>query len=104
MSYRGEPARILVVACDLNSLGFRAELEQLKRGHFPIGLALFSDGAAAAVVSNDIGHTGLEKAYHPFEILKWRHHTIPDSLDQLQLMPTSIGQQTPTTMVDLTMC
>ena len=95
MTYRDKPARILVVACDLNSLGFRSELEQLKEGHFPVGLTLFSDAAAAAVVSNGIGSGGSDNVYRPFEIRQWMHHTIPDSLSELQLMPTSIGQQMP---------
>ena len=92
MTCRDIPARILVVACDLNSLGFRSELEQLKQGHFPVGLTLFSDAATAAVVSNGIGSGRPDNAYRPFEIRQWMHHTIPNSLSELRLMPTSIGQ------------
>lgn len=99
-SFKRKPARILVVACDLNSLGFRAEVERLNKGHFPIGLTLFSDAATAAVVSNGI--ESADQNQHPrsapaplnhplFEIRDWMHHTIPDSLTELRLMPTSIG-------------
>jgi type III polyketide synthase len=91
MSYREKAARILVVACDLNSLGLRAELEQLRAGNFPVGLALFSDAATAAVVSNGIGSIGPKNTNAPFEIRQWMHHTIPNSLNELMLMPTSIG-------------
>jgi fungal type III polyketide synthase len=95
MACRGKPARILVVACDLNSLGFRSDFEQLKKGHFPVGLTLFSDAATAAVVSNGIGTHGPVNAHPPFEIQQWMHHTIPNSLGELQLMPTAIGKHTP---------
>ena len=93
MTCRDKPARILVVACDLNSLGFHSELEQLRMGNFPVGLTLFSDAATAAVVSNGIGIDGPDKSYRPFEIRQWMHHTIPNSLNELRLMPTSIGKQ-----------
>lgn len=95
MTCRQRPARILVVACDINSLGFCAEVKQLKQGNFPIAFTLFSDAAAAAVVSNGVGFEGSDSASHPFEIRQWMHQTIPDSLDDLRFMPTSIGKQTP---------
>lgn len=92
MTCKGKPARILIVACDLNSLGFRSEAEQLKEGHFPIGLTLFSDAAAAAVVSNGIGPATPKGHRRLFEIQQWMHYTIPDSINELRLMPTAIGQ------------
>ena len=92
MTCRDIPARILVVACDLKSLGFRSELEQLKQRHFLVGLTLFGDTATAAVASNGIGAGRPDNAYRPFEIRQWMHHTIPNSLSKLRLMPTSFGQ------------
>ena len=91
MTCRDRPARILVLACDLNSLAFRSDLQQLEQGHFPVGLTLFSDAATAAVISNGIGSGRPENAHRPFEIRQWIHHTIPNSLNELQLMPTAIG-------------
>ena len=58
LTCRDEPARVLVVFCDLNSLDFHSESEQLKQGNFPVGLPLFSDAATAAAVSNGIGAGG----------------------------------------------
>ena len=81
-----------MVAYDLNSLGFRSELEQLKQGHFLVGLTLFGDAATAAVVSNGIGSGRPGYAYRPFKIRQWMHHKTPISLSELRLMPTSIGQ------------
>lgn len=64
-AYRCRAARILVVACDINSLGFRSELEQMRNGHFSIGLTLFSDAAAAAVISNGVETGGSKETRHP---------------------------------------
>lgn len=88
---KGEAARILLAACDVNSLGFRAELEKLKEGGFPIGLTLFSDGAGAAVITNEIGIEENQRTKMPYEILHSVSYTVPDSLDKLQLMPSAIG-------------
>lgn len=92
MTFRNEPARILIFACDINSLGFRAELEQLKQGKFPIGLTLFSDGAGAAVITNGVALSKREETHQLFEIIRSVNYTVPDSLDKLQLMPSAIGK------------
>jgi type III polyketide synthase len=71
-SLKGRPARVLVVACELCSLFFRAEIQNMLQSGdetLRIAPALFSDGAAALVVCNSFG---LERHQAPiFELKEW---------------------------------
>ncbi|KAI0430895.1 chalcone synthase B [Xylaria sp. FL1042] len=87
---RGRPARILVVACELSSINLRAELEAAnKSGKLRIGAALFSDGAAAVVLCNDLALT--EKTPRLFTIADWCQNVSPETYDEVSVTTVSQG-------------
>ncbi|GAW24366.1 hypothetical protein EKO27_g227 [Xylaria grammica] len=89
-SLRGRPARILVVACELSSINLRAELEAANQsGKLRIGAALFSDGAAAVVVCNDLALT--EKTPRLFTIADWCQNVSPETYDEVSVTTVSQG-------------
>ncbi|KAI1002225.1 hypothetical protein K3495_g5976 [Podosphaera aphanis] len=76
-TFRGRPARILVVAVEICSLLIRSELDSiLETQETRIGVTLFSDCAGALVLSNGLGHQTAEPVY---ELLGWDHRVIPDT-------------------------
>jgi type III polyketide synthase len=89
-SLRGRPARILVVACELSSINLRAELEAANQsGKLRIGGALFSDGAAAVVLCNDVALT--EKMPRLFTIADWCQNVAADTYDEVSVTTVSQG-------------
>ncbi|KAJ8132190.1 hypothetical protein O1611_g1437 [Lasiodiplodia mahajangana] len=89
-SLRGRPARILVVACELSSINLRAELEAANQsGKLRIGGALFSDGAAAIVLCNDLALT--EKTPRLFTIADWCQNVAPETYDEVSVTTVSQG-------------
>ncbi|KAI0545933.1 chalcone synthase B [Xylaria curta] len=89
-SLRGRPARILVVACELSSINLRAELEAAhKSGKLRIGAALFSDGAAAVVLCNDLALT--EKTPRLFTIADWCQNVAAETYDEVSVTTVSQG-------------
>ncbi|KAL8902508.1 MAG: hypothetical protein Q9207_004647 [Kuettlingeria erythrocarpa] len=81
-SYRGKPARVLVLACEISSLLVRSELDSIDQDQQTrVGVCLFSDCASAAVLSNGIGEDeGPEPIY---ELLGWKHQIIDGTEDDL---------------------
>lgn len=73
---RGKPARVLCLALEVSTTMVRSEMQSIHDlQQTRIGVALFSDCASAAVVSNGIG-TPCEPVY---ELLGWEHKVIPDT-------------------------
>lgn len=74
-SFRGIPARILVVACEICSLLVRSELDSISQDQETrIGCCLFSDCASACVISN-----GIDDDSEPvFDLLGWKHEVLAD--------------------------
>jgi fungal type III polyketide synthase len=80
-SFRGRPARILVVALEISSLLVRSELDSINElQETRIGVTLFSDCASSLILSNSIGSQVQEPIY---ELLGWDHRMIPDTEDDL---------------------
>lgn len=78
---RGKPARVLCLALEISTILVRSELDSINDlQQTRIGIALFSDCASAAVVSNGIG-TPCEPVY---DLLGWEHKVIPDTDDDLR--------------------
>ncbi|RKF76337.1 Chalcone synthase 2 [Golovinomyces cichoracearum] len=76
-TFRGLPARILVVALDICSLLIRSELDSIvELEEARVGVTLFSDCGSSLVLSNGLGHQTAEPVY---ELLGWDHRLIPDS-------------------------
>ncbi|KAJ7081606.1 thiolase-like protein [Mycena belliarum] len=84
---RGEPAHVLVVACEITSLTGREELELISREQeVRIGITLFTDGASALVLSLDAAHLkGI------FELVNWTHLTVPDTYADLAFSLSAKG-------------
>jgi fungal type III polyketide synthase len=82
-SYRQKPARILVLACEICSIFVRSELHLIHRDQeVRIGACLFSDAAAACIISNGIGNDhACEHAtsLSTYDILGWKHDTISET-------------------------
>lgn len=77
-SYRRKPARILVTACEIATPLFRSELDSVQKEQaVRIGVCLFSDGASACIVSNNIGLGSYDRPV--YDILGWKHDIIEDS-------------------------
>lgn len=81
-SYRGKPARILVLACEISSLLVRSELDSINEEQKTrVGVCLFSDCASAAVISNGVGDAECSKPV--YELLGWKHQIIDDTEEDL---------------------
>ncbi|KAH6617031.1 thiolase-like protein [Chaetomium tenue] len=77
---RRQPARILVVALEISTTLVRSELESINATQETrIGVALFSDCAGAALLSNGIPFPNTTTPPPPaiYTLLGWHHHTIP---------------------------
>ncbi|KAL8828760.1 MAG: hypothetical protein Q9170_006461 [Blastenia crenularia] len=81
-SYRGKPARILIVACEISSVLVRSELDSINEEQKTrVGVCLFSDCASAAILSNGVGE---EHGSRPvYELLGWKHQIIDDTEEDL---------------------
>lgn len=81
-SYRGKPARILVLACEISSVLVRSELDSIAQDQQTrVGVCLFSDCASAAVLSNGVGED--EGPGPVYELLGWKHQIIDDTEEDL---------------------
>tara|TARA_R110002003_G_scaffold219_8_gene16514 strand:+ start:1079 stop:1720 length:642 start_codon:yes stop_codon:yes gene_type:complete len=89
-SQKRRPARVLVMACEICSLFWRAELLAASCDDaVHIAPALFSDGAAALVICNDIA---LEKQQRPiFELLECGSMAVPKTIDHMSYMVKNNG-------------
>ncbi|POS78423.1 chalcone and stilbene synthase [Diaporthe helianthi] len=88
-TFRGKPARILVLALEVSTTMVRSELESIdKLQETRIGVCLFSDGASAVVLSN-----GLGKASGPpvYDYLGWDNRIIPDTTSDLGFDVDPVG-------------
>lgn len=81
-SFRGRPARVLVVCLELSSVLVRSELDSINElQQTRIGVTLFSDCASTLVLSNGIGSEGFEEPV--YDLLGWDHRMIPDTEEDL---------------------
>lgn len=90
-SFRGRPARVLVVALEISSLLVRSELDSINElQETRIGVTLFSDCASAVILSNGIGAQSVEEPV--YELLGWDHRMIPDTEADLGFDVDPLGQ------------
>ncbi|PSS03474.1 thiolase-like protein [Coniella lustricola] len=85
-SYRGKPAKILVIALEVSTTFVRSELDSIdKTGETRIGVCLFSDCASAAILSNDVSSSSaLSHCKLPvYDLLGWDHRIVPDTAHDL---------------------
>jgi len=89
-SSRGQPARILVVACELCSIFLRTEIRAcLADGELHIAPALFSDAAAAVVLCNGFA---LEHDQKPvYELQEWGSMFVPGTSGQMSYTTEANG-------------
>ncbi|QKX61596.1 uncharacterized protein TRUGW13939_08748 [Talaromyces rugulosus] len=91
-TYRGQKARVLVVACEICSIHIRAELHAASESNtIGIGPALFSDGASALVLCNShaLSHTTPRR----FAVVDWSTHIVPGTDQEMSYNVTSHGFQ-----------
>lgn len=83
-SYRGKPARILVLALEVSTTMARSELDSIdKLQETRIGICLFSDCASAVVLSNGLGDALCAAGPPVYDLLGWDQRIIPDSTQDL---------------------
>ncbi|KAH7067909.1 thiolase-like protein [Paraphoma chrysanthemicola] len=89
-SQKGRPARVLIMACEICTLFWRAELLAASLDDdVHIAPALFSDGAAAVVLCNNLA---LEKQQTPiFELLECGSMSVPETRDHMSYMIRNNG-------------
>lgn len=91
-SFRGRPARVLVLALELSSIMVRSELESIHElQETRIGVTLFSDCASSLILSNSIGGQGSEEPI--YELLGWDHKIIPDTEEDLGFDVDPLGMR-----------
>lgn len=79
-SFDGKPARILCAALEVTSVLARSELHSvIDNDEVRIGISLFGDGAAAAVVSNGVDVRPEEDKAGVYDIVDFKHDMIPSS-------------------------
>lgn len=87
-AYRGEPAHVLVNACEITSSMRRDELDRINRDQqVRIGITLFGDGAGALILSLDPGNVVPEHKFPKgiYELVNWAHLTVPDTATDLRI-------------------
>ncbi|KAJ6451590.1 type Iii polyketide Synthase [Mycena sanguinolenta] len=91
-AWRGEPAHVLVNACEITSSMLRDELKIIDRDQqVRLGITLFSDGAASLVLSLDPGDATKKFPKAIYELVNWSHITVPDTHSDLRVDVTSTG-------------
>ncbi|KAJ7205983.1 type Iii polyketide Synthase [Mycena pura] len=100
-AFRGAPAHVLVVACEIRSSLRRDELACISRDQeVRIAITLFGDGAGALVLSLDPGHPAgvVDGSAAPvlpsrgiFELVNCTHLTVPDSNSDLRVDVDPMG-------------
>lgn len=82
-AYRGRPANVLVLACEISSSFARNELECVDRDQdVRLGLAVFGDAASALVLSLDYGSANEETTDGDkgiYEVITSTHLVVPGS-------------------------
>lgn len=90
-SFRGRPARILVMALEICTFLVRSEMDSIdKFQETRIGVSLFSDCASALVLSNGVGAECDEEPV--YELLGWDHKIIPDTDRDLGFNVDPLGE------------
>jgi type III polyketide synthase len=90
-SRRERRACVLVIACELCSLFFKAELQAASRDDaLHIAPALFSDAAAALVVINELAVR--EDRMPVYELREWRSMVVPDTVEHMSYAITADGR------------
>ncbi|KAJ6622722.1 type Iii polyketide Synthase [Mycena sp. CBHHK59/15] len=86
-AWRGQPAHVLLVACEITSPMCRSELERISRDQeVRVGITLFGDGASALILSLDYGSTpGI------YELVNWTHLTAPDTYSDIRMDMDATG-------------
>ncbi|KAI3399018.1 hypothetical protein diail_8045 [Diaporthe ilicicola] len=91
-SYRGKPARILVLALEVSTTMVRSELESIdKLQETRIGVCLFSDCASAVVLSNGLGDERSAPGRPVYDLLGWDNRIIPDTTEDLGFDVDPVG-------------
>jgi fungal type III polyketide synthase len=90
---RGRPARILGYACDLTSTNIRCDLKIMAENpnETRVALTLFSDGAAAFVLCNELALDDDESII--FSVLDWENGVLKNTLPHEQSRPDPLGKQ-----------
>ena len=90
-SMRGRPAKVLVFACELCSINVRCDLEEVVEHpeETKISPVLFSDGAAAFVISNELAPGAKDKAV--YSLVNWETRTMPNTAKELEFMADPSG-------------
>jgi type III polyketide synthase len=91
-AYRGQKARVLVVACEICSTQIRGELHAASESKaIGIGPALFSDGASALVLCNS--HALSHNSPKRFSVVDWCTQIVPETGQEMSYNVTSHGFQ-----------
>ena len=90
-SMRGRVARVLVFACEICSINVRCDLEEVVEHpeETKISPVLFSDGAAAFVLCNELASEAEGKAV--YSLINWETATIPNTSKELEFMTDPLG-------------
>ncbi|KAJ7109088.1 type Iii polyketide Synthase [Mycena crocata] len=84
-AWRGEPAHVLLIACEITSSMRRDELERISRDQqIRIGVTLFGDAAGALVLSLDPAESP-STVKGIYELANWTHLTVPDTFSDLRI-------------------
>jgi type III polyketide synthase len=89
---RGRPARVLAFACELCTPNVRNELaaaEKSSANEVCVAAALFSDGAAAFVLTNDIGK-GQSKPI--LKLISFANAVLPSTMDHMSFFVDKFGK------------
>nr|AWU47396.1 polyketide synthase type III [Nephromopsis pallescens] len=90
-SMRGRPAKVLVFACEICSINVRCDLEEVVEHpeETKISPVLFSDGAAAFVITNELAPGAKDKAV--YSLINWETATMPGTAKELEFMTDPSG-------------
>ena len=93
-SMRGRPARVLVFACEICTIHARCDLEELVQHpeDTKISPVLFSDGAAAFVLCNELAAEAEGQAV--YSLINWETATMPETSKELEFMAEPLGFRT----------
>ncbi|KAJ6460660.1 type Iii polyketide Synthase [Mycena vitilis] len=92
-AWRGEPAHVLLIACEITSSMRRDELARISRDQqVRIGVTLFGDGASALILSLDPSEINRAKGRRGiYELVNWAHLTVPDTYSDLRIDVDATG-------------
>ncbi|KAJ7637560.1 type Iii polyketide Synthase [Mycena polygramma] len=93
-AWRGEPAHVLLVACEITSSMRRDELMRISRDQqVRIGVTLFGDGASTLILSLDPGEINRTHKFPKgiYELVNSAHLTVPDTYSDLRIDVDATG-------------